>query len=77
MRKLPDVDNKSVNAAAKALANKGFVVNAEYQHSTTVDEGDVIGYKEYKAGDMLEHGSTVTIIVSKGTEPTKAQTSNN
>lgn len=76
MRRLPDIDNKSVNAAAKTLANKGFVVNAEYQYSTTVDEGDVIGYKEYKAGDKLEHGSTVTIIVSRGSEPTTASNVN-
>lgn len=72
MRTLPDIKEKSVNSAAKAVANKGFVVNAEYQYNKKINEGYVIGYKDYKEGDKLEHGSTVTIIVSKGEEETKA-----
>ncbi len=75
MRKLPKIKKKTVNIAAKTLANQGFVVNAEYQYSDKYDEGTVIGYKDYKDGDTLEDGSTITIIVSKGeeeTEPTSA-----
>ena len=72
MRELPDIKDKSVDAAAKALANEGFVVDAEYQYSEKIDDGRVIGYKDYKPGDTLEHGSTVTIIVSKGEETTKS-----
>lgn len=71
MRKLPSIKDKSVDFVAKSLANEGFVVNAEYQYSEKIDDGRVIGYKDYKSGDKLEHGSTVTIIVSKGTEATK------
>ena len=71
MRELPAIAKKTVNVAAKSLAGEGFVVNAEYQYSDKYDEGDVIGYKDYKAGDTLEHGSTVTIIVSRGAEPTR------
>lgn len=71
MRELPAVKNKSVNTVAKLLANQGFVVNAEYQYNEDVDEGNVIAYKDYKKGDTLEDGSTVTIIVSKGSEATE------
>ncbi len=74
MRELPVIKNKSVDMVAKTLAKEGFVVNAEYQYSEKVDDGNVIGYKDYKAGDKLEHGSTVTIIVSKGPEATKKPT---
>lgn len=70
MRKLPKVEKKNVNRVAKALAKNSFVVNAEYQYSKKVDKDDVIGYKDNKPGDKLEYGSTVTIIVSKGEEPT-------
>lgn len=73
MRELSPIKDKSVDTAAKILANEGFVVNAEYQYSDKVDDGYVIGYKDYKAGDKLEHGSTVTIIVSKGQEATEKQ----
>ncbi|MBQ5347122.1 MAG: PASTA domain-containing protein [Ruminococcus sp.] len=73
MRELSPIKDKSVDTAAKILANEGFVVNAEYQYSDKVDDGYVIGYKDYKAGDKLEHGSTVTIIVSKGQEVTEKQ----
>lgn len=76
MRELPSIKDKSVDTAAKTLANDGFVVNAEYQYSDKIEEGRVIGYKEYKAGDTLEHGSTVTIIVSKGEEATQKPTYN-
>ena len=72
MRELPEIKDKSVDAAAKSLANEGFVVDAEYQYNEKIDDGRVIGYKDYKPGDTLEYGSTVTIIVSKGEETTKS-----
>lgn len=72
MRELPDIDGKTVDRAAKLLANQGFVIEAEYQYSSKYDEHDVIGYRDYKAGDTLEDGSAVTIIVSKGSEETEA-----
>lgn len=66
MRELPNIEDKSVNNVAKDLADLGFVVEAEYQYNSKVDKDIVIEYKDYKAGDKLEGGSTVTIIVSKG-----------
>jgi len=74
MRELPNIDNKGVNSVSKTLAELGFVVNAEYKYSKTVDENDVIGYKDLKSGDKLEYGSAVTIVVSKGEEPTSPST---
>lgn len=71
MRELPDIKNKSVDMAAKLLAEQGFVVNDESQYSEKVSDGMVIGYKDYKAGDKLEHGSVLTIIISKGEKATK------
>ena len=76
MRELPSVKDKSVDSVAKTLANEGFVVNPEYQYSDKIEEGRVIGYKDYKPGDTLEDGSTVTIIVSKGEEATQRPTYN-
>lgn len=74
LRELPAIKKKTVNTVAKMLANEGFVVNAEYQYNEDIDEGDVIGYKDYKKGDTLEYGSTITIIVSKGSEATEKTT---
>ncbi len=70
MRTLPNIDKKSVNSVAKTLSDNSFVVDADYQYSTHIDKDMVIGYKDLKAGDKLEYGSTVTIIVSKGEKPT-------
>lgn len=70
MRVLPKIEKKSVDSVAKTLAGDSFVVNAEYQYSKSVKKDTVIGYKDLKEGDKLEYGSTVTIIVSMGEEPT-------
>ncbi len=74
MRELPAIKKKTVNVVAKLLANEGFVVNAEYQYNEDIEDGCVIGYKDYKKGDTLEDGSTITIIVSKGSEATEKTT---
>ena len=76
MRELPDIKDMTVDTAAKQLANLGFVVDAEYQYSKKVDDGMAIGYKDYKPGDTVEYGSTLTIIISKGEEATKNTSEN-
>ncbi len=76
MRELPDIKDMTVDTAAKQLANQGFVVDAEYQYSKKVDDGMAIGYKDYKPGDTVEYGSTLTIIISKGEEATKNTSEN-
>ena len=47
--------------------------NIEYQYSDTVAENRVIGYKNHVAGDTLESGSNIIIIVSKGRQQTTTQ----
>ena len=71
MRKLPVVKAKTIDTVAKELASLGFLVNAEYQYSDTVSSQIVMSYKDYEAGDALEDGSTVVIIVSKGVKVTE------
>lgn len=68
MRELPDIEGEKLNEAAADIADQGLLATAEYEYSNTVAEGRVIGYKQHEAGDTLEYGTNVTIIVSRGTE---------
>ena len=70
MRKLPDVDNKSLDTASQLLIDEGFIVLQEAEYSTATS-GTVLGYVNHKAGDTLEAGSEVTLRVSKGQEITE------
>jgi len=36
--------------------------------SDTVEEGKVIGYENYNAGDMASYGSKIVISISQGPE---------
>ena len=69
MRELPKVKGEKVDSVASDLAAQGLLATAEYQYSDTVAEGRVINYSNQEAGDTLEYGSTIKIIVSKGKEP--------
>lgn len=73
MRELPKVEGEKIDDVASDLAAQGLLATAEYQYSNTVADGRVIGYKNHVAGDTLEYGSTITIIVSKGKEPQVTQ----
>ena len=70
MRKLPDVDNKSLDTASQLLIDEGFIVLQEAEYSTAAS-GTVLGYVNHKAGDTLEAGSEITLRVSKGQEITE------
>lgn len=67
MRELPAIQGNKIDEAAQSLADAGLLATAEYQYSDTVAENRVIGYKNHVAGDTLESGSNIIIIVSKGT----------
>ncbi|MEE1219307.1 MAG: PASTA domain-containing protein [Ruminococcus sp.] len=69
MRELPKAEGEKLDDLASDLAQAGLLATAEYQYSDTVAAGRVIGYKSHQAGDTLEYASKVTVIVSKGTEP--------
>ena len=70
--KLPDIEGEKLDEAAADIADQGLLATAEYEYSNTVAEGRVIGYKQHEAGDTLEYGTNVTIIVSRGTEESAA-----
>lgn len=55
------------------IPDAGLLATAEYQYSDTVAENRVIGYKNHVAGDTLESGSNIIIIVSKGRQQTTTQ----
>lgn len=73
MRELPAIQGNKIDEAAQSLADAGLLATAEYQYSDTVAENRVIGYKNHVAGDTLESGSNIIIIVSKGRQHTTTQ----
>ena len=73
MRELPAIQGNKIDEAAQSLADAGLLATAEYQYSDTVAENRVIGYKNHVAGDTLESGSNIIIIVSKGRQQTTTQ----
>ena len=73
MRELPAIQGNKIDEAAQSLADAGLLATAEYQYSDTVAENRVIGYKNHVAGDTLESGPNIIIIVSKGRQQTTTQ----
>ena len=73
MRELPAIQGNKIDEAAQSLADAGLLATAEYQYSDTVAENRVIGYKNHVAGDTIESGSNIIIIVSKGRQQTTTQ----
>ena len=66
MRELPKIECSSIEQAASDIAEKGLLATPEYQYSDKYAEGRVVGYKDHQAGDTVEYGSNVTVIISKG-----------
>lgn len=65
-RKLPNIAGKKLAEASLMLANEKFKPIEVTQSSQDVAEGIVIGYQDHKAGDVLDYGAEIYIIVSKG-----------
>ena len=61
----PSVTGKTESEARTALEADGFVVDVDYQYSSTVENGKVI--KASPSGSVAQ-GSTITITVSRGKE---------
>ena len=70
MRELPKVEGQSLDQAAADIAAQGLNATTEQAFSDKYAEGRVIGYKNHQAGDTVEYGTNITVIVSKGKEPT-------
>ena len=62
---VPFVTGKTESEARTALEADGFVVDVDYQYSSTVENGKVI--KASPSGSVAQ-GSTITITVSRGKE---------
>ena len=70
MKKLPEVEGKTLTDASKELIDLGFIVIQEAEYSGAYAEGVVMGYSNSKPGDSVESGSEITLRVSKGVEDT-------
>lgn len=67
-RELPAISGQSLEAAVEALGQQGFIASGTYVASDTVEEGKVIGYENYNAGDKAPYGSKIVISISQGPE---------
>ena len=70
MRELPKIEGQSLDQVSSDIAAQGLLASEEYSYSDKYAEGRVIGYKNHQVGDTVEYGTNITIIVSKGKEPT-------
>ncbi len=65
---VPDVVGKKVGTAKEALARVGLKSDVTQKFSEEVADGDVISVKP-KAGTIVDSGSRVALVVSKGPPP--------
>ncbi len=70
---VPNVLGKSENEAKQMLEDAGFSVKVNSVYDGAVPEGEVIS-QSVKPDDRIAKGSSVTIDVSKGPEPTEPPT---
>ena len=68
MRELPKIEGQTLDQVSSDIAAKGLLASAESAYSDKYAEGRVIGYKNHQAGDTVEYGTNITVIVSKGKE---------
>ena len=68
MRELPKIEGQTLDQVSSDIAAKGLLASAEYAYSDKYAEGRVIGYKNHQAGDTVEYGTNITVVVSKGKE---------
>ena len=65
---MPVIAGQSVETAVKALSDKGFIASGNYVASDTVEEGKVVGYENYNAGDSAPYGAKIIVNISTGPE---------
>lgn len=65
-RALPNINGLSLSEACLKLSNEGFIPVKIQQHSNTVPENIVIGYQDFSAGQTIDYGAEIKIIVSLG-----------
>ncbi|HHU20379.1 MAG TPA: Stk1 family PASTA domain-containing Ser/Thr kinase [Bacilli bacterium] len=64
---LEDLEDMTIQAATQYLEDRGLIANVTEEHSSTYSEGRVIRHSP-QAGEELESGSIVNLIVSLGEE---------
>lgn len=65
-RALPNITGKTLSEASRLITAAKLVPIQSSDFSKEYPEGVVIGYKTHKAGDTVDYGSEVTIVVSRG-----------
>ena len=65
-RTLPEFDGISFATLQEALTADGFSPVRVDEPSDDIEVGYVIRYQDHNAGDSLDYGSTVTVVVSTG-----------
>ncbi|MEJ7634703.1 Stk1 family PASTA domain-containing Ser/Thr kinase [Aeromicrobium sp.] len=66
---IEDVSGKEVGAATRVLEQQGFVVSSETQQESSADvDKDLVIETDPPAGESIDEGSTITLIVSAGPE---------
>ena len=69
MKKLPEVEGKTLDEASEELIELGYIVLQQAEYSGNYADGVVMGYVNLTAGDEVESGAEITLRVSKGSEP--------
>lgn len=68
MVRVPNVINMDVDKANNLLRSRGLALNRENsEFSDEIEEGR-ISYQNYKEGTMVENGTVIAVLVSKGKE---------
>ena len=62
---VPNIDDDDEAAAREALEHAGLKPYFVYSESSDVEKGYVISY-DPKFGDVVDHGATVTVTISRG-----------
>ena len=65
-RALPSYDGVSYEELQTVLTESGFVPQRVDEASEDVEAGYVLRYQDHQAGDTLDYGATVTVVVSSG-----------
>ena len=68
IRTLPDIRNLTLAEASAKVSEAGFTPTKSEVYDDTVPAGKMIGYKDANAGDQLNYGAQVIMLMSKGPE---------
>lgn len=69
MRALPVIRGMSLEDASLAVATSGLTPAKRDVFDDAIPAGQAVGYQNQEAGDTLEYGAHVVILLSKGPDP--------